>query len=296
MVLVLLGFLFVHFYMPRAITEIRNPVSNFFATKKIKKGISSLGLQKYDSETVYFKSFDSTKLCGRLAHSIRPKSEGTIILVHGIRSSKDQYVYMQQNLADSGYHSLAIDLRAHGESDGQYCTFGVKEKKDISAAIDFLYKTKLDVKPIGIWGQSLGGAVALQALGSEQRLKFGIIESTFCNFRSITHDYFNKLFGFDFVPFTNYLINRSGSMAGFNPEDASPLNACESIRQPVLMAHGKMDQKISMKYAYKNFKAVSHENKKLLPIDGASHSNLWHAGGQDYLDQVFKFLDNKLLN
>ena len=125
-----------------------------------------------------------------------------------------------------------MDLRAHGKSGGTHCTFGVKEKNDISELINVLEKKENIDDNIGIWGQSLGGAIGLQAIGNDKRIKFGIIESTFSDFKTITNDYFNYHIGFNVKLLTNYLVSRAGKIADFAPEDAKPEKYCTKIKQP----------------------------------------------------------------
>jgi cephalosporin-C deacetylase-like acetyl esterase len=53
----------------------------------------------------------------------------------------------------------------------------------------------------GVWGQSLGGAIGLQAIGFDKRIKFGIIESAFSSFKITVDDYFKLYAGFSMKPF-----------------------------------------------------------------------------------------------
>ena len=52
---------------------------------------------------------------------------------------------------EQGYSSIAIDLRAHGRSEGEYCTYGYYEKEDIAQIISDYLRYNPDAK-IGIWG------------------------------------------------------------------------------------------------------------------------------------------------
>jgi len=145
--------------------------------------------------------------------------------------------------------------------------------------------------PIGIWGQSLGGAVALQAMAVEDRIQFGVVESTFSDFKTITNDYFKNYFGFSFQPLTNYLVNRAGKIADFNPDDASPLEYCKQIEQPVLMVHGTKDKRIKIKYGIENFKNLKSSDKKFLEIKDANHASIWETGGDLYFEKVYNFIE-----
>jgi len=197
---------------------------------------------------------------------------------------------MSKKLNAEGFNTVALDLRAHGQSGGQFCTFGVKEKRDVSALIDYLDSEENIDLNIGLWGQSLGGAIGIQALSTDKRLKFGIIESTFSDFRTITHEYFKYHLGFNFPVFTNYLINRAGEISNFNPNEAKPSIYCKNISQPILLIHGDLDKRINIKYAKENFANLSSENKTFNEIKGANHLNVWEVGGSGYFDQTIRFL------
>jgi len=69
-----------------------------------------------------------------------------------------------------------------------YSTYGYHEKNDISLIIDEIKKKQPNTK-LGIWGNSLGGAIALQAIEKDKRLEFRIIESTFTDLNQIVYDY-----------------------------------------------------------------------------------------------------------
>ncbi len=148
--------------------------------------------------------------------------------------------------------------------------------------------------PIGIWGQSLGGAIALQSMEVDDRIQFGLIDSTFCDFKTIVNDYFNYYLGFSFRQLTNYLVNRAGKIAGFDPNEANPFMYCKQIDQTVLIVHGNKDQRINIKYGKANFDNLKSINKELLTIEGANHATVWETGGADYFEKVFAFMEVNL--
>lgn len=243
-----------------------------------------------EGRKVKYLSRDSLELVGFWSHPVQGKGRGIIILLHGIRSGKEAYINLSKRLSREGYHSIALDLRGHGESGGRHCAFGVKEKDDVSALIDYLHSTEGQGLPIGIWGRSLGGAVGLQALGYDDRITFGVIESTFSDFRAIVHDYFSYHAGFNIPWFTNYLVDRAAAIAGFDPAEASPRRYCEKIEQPVLLVHGDTDKRIDVKYALENYTSMSSVQKYWLVVEGAGHLNVWEIGGERYFEKVLDFM------
>ncbi|MFK7748940.1 MAG: alpha/beta hydrolase, partial [Kordia sp.] len=174
-----------------------------------------LGLQ---SETLTITTKDSIALKG---YYIQPKTqqpEGIMILIHGIGGCKEHFLNLAGNLATNGIASVIFDGRAHGESGGKYCSYGFHEKKDIAAIVDEIKKRNPALK-IGIWGNSLGGAIAIQALEYDKRIEFGIIESTFADLDQIVYDYKKKMlggFGLRFV--SDAALREAGNIANFNPD------------------------------------------------------------------------------
>ena len=292
-VALILVVLFTHFLAPRLITEIRNPVVSLIKRNKVKDfDIVSKENKYLKRKELRITSFDDIKLSGLLTLSSLDSTKGTIILLHGIRSNKNAFFDLSTFLAENGFNSVALDSRAHGNSEGQFCTFGVNEKKDIKSVIDYLIE-KESINNIGIWGQSLGGAIGLQAMGFDKRIKFGIIESTFSDFRSIVNDYFKLHAGFNYKPFSNYLVNRAGSIADFDVNDANPLSYCKNITQPILMVHGNKDDRIDIAYGKANFSKIKSKDKEFLEIDNANHLNVWKIGGTTYFDKVLAFLNKQ---
>lgn len=295
LVLTISGLLFFHFYVPRLITEIKNPLIRLIKGNYLVTAHPTFENKKPNGKYINFNSFDNTKLSSYLTYSSLETVKGTIILLHGIRSNKESFVKLSNKLSKLGYNSVALDSRAHGQSDGKHCTFGVKEKKDVSKLISVLSKKEGINKNIGVWGQSLGGAIGLQALGSDKRIKFGVIESTFSDFKTITNDYFNYHAGFNIRPITNYLVYRAGQIAKFDPKEAKPIKYCKNIEQPILIIHGNKDQRINIQYGKDNFSNIPSLKKEFIEIKNANHLNVWKTGGDEYFQRVIKFINKNTI-
>lgn len=291
LVLTFLGLLFLHFYVPRFITEIKNPLIQLIKRNHIIEDVPSFGNNELNGKYLKFNSFDNVELSSYLSYASLDTVRGTIILLHGIRSNKEHFVELSNKLSKRGFNTVSLDSRAHGQSGGIHCTFGVKEKKDVSKLISVLSEKEGITENIGVWGQSLGGAIGLQALGSDKRIKFGIIESTFSDFQIITNDYFNYHAGFSIKPLTNYLVCRAGQIAEFDPEKAKPIKYCENIEQPILIVHGNKDERINIQYGKDNFLKIPSIKKEFLEIESANHLNVWETGGDEYFERVIKFIE-----
>ncbi|WP_400078097.1 alpha/beta hydrolase [Winogradskyella sp. R77965] len=288
--LTVLGLVTIHFIIPRLIIQKRitlkvSNIERYVAYDSIINDSSQFKRKKLS-----FKSFDGLNLSALFTHSSIDSAKGTIILIPNSSSNKYNFMEFSEVLAKRGYNSVAVDLRGFGESEGRFTTYGVKEKKDIQSLIDELYKHK-DIEPIGVWGSSIGGAVAMQAMGIEKRIKFGIIECTMTDFRTSMNSYFTRLTKLKLKPLSNYIIDRSGSIGGFDTDDASPVKYAENITQPIIIAHGGKDKVFKVKYAKENFDKIESINKKFILLEEASHDDIWDVGGDKYLNNVMEFLN-----
>jgi pimeloyl-ACP methyl ester carboxylesterase len=290
--IVFAGLLFLHFYAPRAIIEIKNPVSEFVREAPRQSPFLNEKIDSVKFKKIHFKTIDNLNLCAYIVYAKSQEAKGTIVLLHGIRASKEHYALLCKRLANEGYNTVALDSRAHGESEGDFCTFGAKEKSDVSSLINYLIQHENISTNIGIWGQSLGAAIALQTMAIDKRISFGIIESTFSDFNAITHDYFKYNLNFEIPFLTNYLIYRSGKIADFEPDSVCPKKSCESIEQPILLVHGTADDRINIKYGKENLAHLKSVDKTFLEIQGADHLNVWKVGGEEYFNKVIEFINH----
>ncbi len=84
------------------------------------------------------------------------------ILVHGLGSSRKGYVEIAQRLASNGVAALAIDLRGHGQHEGNLSKLGLDDAVyDGLLAHNYLIQAGIaDRERVGFAGASLGGLVA----------------------------------------------------------------------------------------------------------------------------------------
>lgn len=245
-----------------------------------------------ESTPINVTTKDSIKIKGYWIKSDSINAKSAIIFVHGIGGCKEHFLNLSKNLSQMGIESILIDSRAHGKSGGEFCTYGYKEKSDISSVIDFI-KEKNDTIPIGIWGNSMGGAIAIQALEYEQRIEFGIIESTFTSLEEIVYDYQKSYtYGIGLKPLCNLSLNEAGKLADFNPDLVSPITSVKNIKQPILIAHGTKDKNIKFEYGKMLFENLKSIDKEFIAIENGGHFDLSEKGGDKYQNSITQFLIN----
>jgi pimeloyl-ACP methyl ester carboxylesterase len=125
-------------------------------------------------QTVIFPATDGTSLEGwwiPATHNRRTDARGsvkwghdTVLLCHGFGADKARDLFLAATLVANGYNILAIDLRAHGHSGGQFTGFGGIESRDVLGAVRWLREAHpaQSRRILGL-GESLGAAALIEA-------------------------------------------------------------------------------------------------------------------------------------
>mgnify|MGYP003881569181 CR=1 FL=1 len=244
-------------------------------------------------ESFSIQTYDQLQIAACFRPSDLGISKATVIFVHGIGGKREHFMGMADMLAKQGFASVVFDGRAHGESQGQYCTYGHKEKHDIQSIVEWV-KQKKPASKIGIWGNSLGGAIALQSLAVEPALEFAIVQSTFANLEQIVYDYQNRILrGFGSRTLSNRALKKAGKIAGFDPMSIRPAQTAKDLQQPILLIHGEADRNISVAYAREIYHALPTTAKQLIIVPEADHFNVFDKGGAQLQSNVIEFLEEQ---
>ncbi|MDB5298747.1 MAG: prolyl oligopeptidase family protein [Phycisphaerales bacterium] len=97
-------------------------------------------------------------------HPGPPWGEQTVIICHGFGADKAADLLLARDLVPNGYNVLAFDFRAHGESGGQFTTFGDLERRDVLGAVRWVRGNHAaqSHKLFGL-GESMGAAALISA-------------------------------------------------------------------------------------------------------------------------------------
>lgn len=252
---------------------------------------SGVGL-KYDRFDVAVG--EGIVLRGWFVFSQTQPAQGTIFVLHGIGSCRVAMIPMAKVLAENGFNCVLYDSRANGDSGGANCTFGYYEKRDLSAFIDAVEKRFPNGGPLGVFGNSLGAAVSIQAMGCDKRIACGVVESPFATLREVVHDYSRRTLIVPMPIVSDMALKRAEQIAKFKVDDVKPEVSALSIIQPVMIVHGLKDAHIRSDYGRRVFDHVGATDKVWYPIAEGTHYNLAEVGGQVYQDTVVQFFKKHL--
>jgi hypothetical protein len=193
---------------------------------------------------------------------------GTIVYLHGVADNRASGFGVIQRFTARGFDVVAYDSRAHGESQGEACTYGFYEKEDLRLVLD-----TLDAGPIVLMGTSLGAAVALQQAARDARVSGVVAAETFSDLRTVAAE------RAPFV-FTGEVLRRAFELAeqqaGFQVDAVSPLRAAAQITVPVLLIHGDADRDTPPAHSQRVFDALAG-SRRLLLVPGATHNGSLQA-------------------
>lgn len=127
--------------------------------------MDDLGL-KY--EDVTFQSRDGLDLSGWYIPSV---NGADVILSHGFSANRLSMIPFARILNQHGYGVLLYDIRAHGRSKGNLCTWGWLEANDVLGALDYLVKRHGNDARVGAFGLSMGGCISLRAAAESKQIR-----------------------------------------------------------------------------------------------------------------------------
>jgi fermentation-respiration switch protein FrsA (DUF1100 family) len=172
---------------------------------------ANVGMDYHD---VTVTSADGIDLAGWWTPS---ENGAALILQHGYKVNRSiDLLGIAALLAEHGYGVLLSSIRAHDVNGGELITFGREEMQDLAAWIDFAQRADgVDPERIGIFGNSLGGSLVIQAAAQSPAIKAVVAHSAFASMRSTIETsirYFAGLPPFPFAPMIIFWVGRDRGM------------------------------------------------------------------------------------
>jgi pimeloyl-ACP methyl ester carboxylesterase len=188
---------------------------------------------------------------------------GTAIYLHGVADNRSSGIGVIDRLRRHGYDVVAYDSRAHGESDGEACTYGFYERRDLARVIE-----TVPPGPVVLFGNSLGAAVAILAAVGNPRVTAVVAAEAYSDLRTIAMDRAPRV-----LP--ALLLDRAFRVAEergrFEVARVSPVEAASSLRVPVLLIHGADDVDTPPDHSRRILSALAGP-KRLVLVPHAGHN------------------------
>jgi fermentation-respiration switch protein FrsA (DUF1100 family) len=187
-----------------------------------------------DYKPVEFAAADGTALFAWFLPARGP-AKATVLYLHGNAENISTHFPNVAWMPAAGFNVLAIDYRGYGGSEGRPSLAGVQ--LDIDAAMrTLLARSDVDPQRIIVFGQSLGGALAIYYVAHSayrQHVRAVVVDSAFSDYRLVAKEKMADLvltWPFQWLP--NFTVDN----------DYSPRAAVAALSPiPLLLIHGERD-------------------------------------------------------
>ncbi|MFP4697935.1 MAG: alpha/beta hydrolase [Eubacteriales bacterium] len=241
------------------------------------------------TEDVSVSANDGTTLRG-VHYLSEKKSNKWVIVAHGYHSSPDGVFYAGKNFYEEGYNVLAISMRAHADSDGDYIGMGWLDRLDLINWIDFIIDEESDAE-IVLYGISMGGATVMMASGEELPDNVKVIVED-CGYTSVWDIFSSELelrFGISEFPVLYMVDIVANHKVGYKFKEASALKQVKKSTTPILFIHGDADDFVPVDMVYELYDAASSD-KEIYIVEGASHGEAQYVNQEEYYNKIFSFV------
>jgi fermentation-respiration switch protein FrsA (DUF1100 family) len=217
---------------------------------------------------------------------------GAVVLLHGVRSDRRSMIERAAWLRAQGYGVLLFDFSAHGESEGDAISFGLRESDDVADAVAEL-RRRAPGERIGAIGVSMGGAAMVLAAGSIPRLDAVVLESVYATLQQAIDNRLRLRLGPLALLAAPLLEAQLSPRFGADLERWSVVERIGQLGAPLLLIGGTADRHATLDEARALFERAS-EPKRLWEIAGAAHIDLHRFGRDEYQREVGGFLARHL--
>lgn len=235
-------FYWVAFYNPES--RHQEPAPILRSQNRIQEETMNRELANLPFEAVCITSKDGLTLRGRYYHI----QDGACLHIqfHGYRGNGVRDLSAIHHVTrELGYNTLIVEQRAHGQSQGNTMTFGVKERWDCVQWAKYAHDRFGSETPVFLSGVSMGAATVLMssALPLPENVAGIIADCAYSSpaavIRKICRDI--HIPGFLAVPFGTAAALIWGRFWLFG---ASSVKAVQCAKVPVLLIHGTEDKYI----------------------------------------------------
>lgn len=255
-------------------------------------------LDKYKIDPSWWteKEFESLRITSRdgfklSAKFLRKDCNKLAIVVHGYGGSYIE-TYNYARLFDSrGYSVLAVECRAHGDSEGDMIGMGWLDRLDIVDWINYMLTVNPNYR-IALFGLSMGASGVCMALGEKLPLNVvcAISDCAFDNvYRQLSYVFSSRthMSGKFIMKLFNSYMKRT---RGFDLKNADAVRELKKATIPVLFIHGDSDKFVPTEMVYRLADAVPELRRDVYIVKGAEHAESFPTDPKAYERKVDKFL------
>ena len=246
------------------------------------------------AEVVHFEATDGVRLEGWTIPS--DPAHPWILLCHGLGSNRADLLDVAASLHRASLNVFLFDFRGHGGSAGRVTSFGWYEQRDLEGALAFLGRqSDVPPQPYGIYGISMGGAVALMVAARDERLGAVAADSPYTTLEQTLGHHVGLLYPWlPKIPFVWFILTTYRLRFGVWPSQVSPhAGAARISPRPLLLLQGDRDPRMPLEGTRAMF-AAAGEPKELFVFEDGGHLEGFALDPSRYTDRLIRFFRTSL--
>src|SRR6185369_4211090 len=247
---------------------------------------ASLGM-KYENFNI--KTVDGLTLKGWYVEA--GEDANTLLIIHDLNQSKLNYLNLMKQMHDRGLNVCGVDMRGHGNSEGEEFSPGMIAVADIKAIFDSLLK-KTGTNHIAVFGVGIGAAVAIECASFDGRSDVLILQSPFGSFSDYVANYSKRKWGSMAFLFHAVLERELEQRLQYDLQDLDLSEIIKYVNTPTLVISGSDDEIIPSMESYAVFDSSAAREKKLYLVRNGRHDNIEQLDGEDYYNCIAEFILN----
>lgn len=234
---------------------------------------------QHKPESVFFRSEDGTRLHGWYFRSPTRPAKATLLFFHGNAQNLSAHFYSLYWALDKGFDFFIFDYRGYGISEGEPTPEGTV--RDGRAALAWINEHKDPASKLIIFGQSLGGIIALKvACESPTAFDKIVVDSTFHSYRSIGRKVLTRSWITWPFQWLGWLLMS---------DSESPKDCIEKISpKPILIVHGTNDRVVEYEFGEKVFQ-LAEEPKEFWRVEEGGHTDFLFRNGFEYQERFVQW-------
>lgn len=250
-------------------------------------------LSVVQSETAVVRT-DRGRLSAQVFEPIGGEEDApwALVLHGGLGSDYRQVLDVACMLSLRGYRVLTPDLYAHGRSEGETSSLGVRETEDVRAWIEWIMLEDMDAR-IVCFGQDEGGAALLLAAadGLPESVKAVAADSAYVSAEARMETLLAETEAARRAKPLRRAAYRLAVGASVEAGDIVGRMALADV--PMLLIHGTGDSDV-LAWESEDLAAAAGERGRLLLVEGAGHGMARFLEPETYADALLSFFADAL--
>lgn len=211
----------------------------------------------------------------------KPKN-AVVLHFHGNAENMTTHFLFVAWLAEQGFDVVTFDYRGYGASTGEANRAGTVE--DGKAMLRWVRsEPSLKGKPLFVFAQSLGGAVAIPAVAQTAPcpVKAVIAECTFDSYRTMARSMLGSIWLTWPLQYPlSFLVT----------DELSPIDSVGELCAPLLIVHTKNDKTIPIARGRALYDAAKAEQKEFWEVEKGGHTAAFVEGNEAQRQRLVEYL------